>query len=48
MFAGLTLLIHFDGVVPKPTETVLSQLAHLTFARGPLYGYIPAGRSTAT
>jgi hypothetical protein len=42
MFAGLTLLIHFDGVVPKPTETVLSQLAHLTFARGPLYGYITA------
>jgi amino acid transporter len=42
MFAGLTLLIHFAGVVPRPAETVLSQLAHHTFVSGPLYGYVQA------
>jgi amino acid transporter len=42
MFAGLVTLIHLDGVVPRPHETVLSQLAHLTFPRGPLYVYVQA------
>jgi amino acid transporter len=40
MFAGLVILIHLDGVVPQPSQTVLSQLAHQTFPRGPLYAYI--------
>jgi amino acid transporter len=42
MFAGLTMLIHFDGVVPRPNQTVLSQLAHRTFPGGPVYGFIQA------
>ena len=35
-------LIHFDGVVPTPGETVLSQLAHRSFGSGLLYGYMQA------
>ena len=42
MFSGLVLLIYLDGVVPKPGETVLSQLAHRTFDGGPLYSYTQA------
>jgi amino acid transporter len=38
-FAGLVLLIHLEGLVPKPNETLLSQLAHRTLSSGPLYGY---------
>jgi amino acid transporter len=40
MFAGLVTLIHLDGVVPQASQTALSQLAHQTFPRGPLYAYI--------
>jgi amino acid transporter len=42
MFAGLVALIHLDGVVPKPPQTMLSQVAHRTFPRGPVYGYVQA------
>ncbi|HEX4101959.1 MAG TPA: APC family permease [Pseudonocardiaceae bacterium] len=42
IFSGLVLLIYLDGVVPKPGETVLSQLAHRTFDGGPLYSYTQA------
>ncbi|MEV4660144.1 APC family permease [Micromonospora sp. NPDC049301] len=42
MFAGLMVLIHLDGVVPRPEETVLSQLAHRTFPTGPWYVIIQA------
>jgi amino acid transporter len=42
MFTGLVTLIHLDGLVPRPGETMLSQLAHVTFPRGPLYGYVQA------
>ncbi len=40
MFAGVVALIHLRGVLPRPHQTVLSQLAHETFPRGPLYGYV--------
>ncbi|MCW2898006.1 MAG: amino acid permease-associated region, partial [Streptosporangiaceae bacterium] len=42
ILAGLALLIHLDGIVPRPGETVLSQLAHKTFGRGLLYTYTQA------
>jgi amino acid transporter len=42
LFAGLTILIHLDGVVPRPDQTVLSELAHRTFPTGPWYGFIQA------
>ena len=40
LFGGVTLLAHLDGVVPNGRETVLSQLAALTFGRGPAYLFI--------
>jgi amino acid transporter len=40
MFAGIVALMHLHGLVPRPPETVLSQLAHVTFPRGPLYAYV--------
>ena len=40
LFGGVTLLAHLDGVVPRASETVLSQLAALTFGRGPAYHFI--------
>ncbi len=42
MFVGLILLIHLEGIAPRPGETVLSQLAHRTAGRGFLYAYIQA------
>lgn len=42
MLAGLVALVHLDGVVPRPNQTVLSQLAGRTFGRGLLYGYTQA------
>ncbi|MEH0843274.1 APC family permease [Micromonospora sp. CPCC 205711] len=42
LFAGLTLLIHLDGLVPTPEQTLLSQLARLTFPTGPWYGVVQA------
>ncbi|MFI9644343.1 amino acid permease [Micromonospora sp. NPDC051925] len=40
LFAGLTLLIHLDGLVPRSGETLLSQLARLTFPTGPWYAIV--------
>ena len=40
MFAGLIVVIHFDGLVPRPGETLLSQLAHRSLGSGPLYAYV--------
>ncbi len=40
MFAGLVVLMHFDGIVPRPDQTAVSQLAHHSFGSGPLYGYV--------
>jgi amino acid transporter/nucleotide-binding universal stress UspA family protein len=37
MFVGITGLAYEYGIVPKEDETVLSQLARLTFGGGPLY-----------
>ncbi|AVT35724.1 APC family permease [Plantactinospora sp. BB1] len=42
LFAGLTLLIHFNGLVPRADETLLSQLARETFRTGPWYALIQA------
>ena len=42
MFAGIVVLVQLDGVVPVSNQTVLSQLAHLDFGSGPLYGYTQA------
>jgi amino acid transporter len=42
MFAGTTLLAHFEGVVPTGSETTLSQLGHSAFGTGPLYAYLQA------
>ncbi len=41
-FAGLVILIHLDGVTPRPDETVLSQLARRTFPVGPWYAFVQA------
>lgn len=42
MFVGIVALIHFTGVVPTGQETVLSQLAHLSFGNGWFYVYVQA------
>ncbi|MFI6760381.1 amino acid permease [Micromonospora sp. NPDC050417] len=42
LFAGLTLLIHLTGVVPRADETLISQVARHTFRTGPWYGIIQA------
>jgi hypothetical protein len=41
-FVGLMLLIHLDGLVWRPNETLLSQLAHRTFGHGALYAFVQA------
>jgi len=40
MFAGVLAIAKLTGVVPEASQTVLSQLAHLSFGDGPLYIYI--------
>jgi amino acid transporter len=42
MFAGLIVVIHFEGLIPRSGETVLSELAHRSFGSGPLYAYVQA------
>ncbi|MFJ4682933.1 APC family permease [Streptomyces sp. NPDC088789] len=42
MFAGIVVLIHLTGVVPRSDETTLSQLAHLSFGQGWFYVYVQA------
>jgi amino acid transporter len=42
LFSGLIVLIHVSGVVPRPGQTLLSQLARHEFHGGPLYGYVQA------
>ncbi len=42
MFAGLVVLMHVDGIVPRAGQTALSQLAHRSFGSGPLYAYVQA------
>jgi amino acid transporter len=38
-FAGLVAMFHLAGIVPRPEETMLSQLARETVS-GPVYGYV--------
>lgn len=40
MFAGLVVLMHLEGIVPRSGQTALSQLAHRSFGSGPLYAYV--------
>jgi len=42
MFAGIIALVELNGIVPAPSQTVLSQLAHRDFGSGPLYAYTQA------
>ncbi|MGC4804579.1 APC family permease [Micromonospora sp. DT233] len=42
LFAGVVALIHLDGVVPAPGETLLSQLARMSFPTGPWYALVQA------
>ena len=42
LFAGTVLLAHFDGVVPRGGQTVLSQLAHESLGSGVLYVFVQA------
>jgi amino acid transporter len=42
LFAGTAILVHLDGLVPSTSETVLSQLAHMSFGSGPLYAFTQA------
>ncbi len=42
LFAGVVAIVHLRGIVPRTGETVLSQLAHLTFGSGPLYVFVQA------
>ncbi|MEV0494052.1 APC family permease [Streptomyces atratus] len=42
MFAGIVVLIYCTGVMPSARETVLSQLARLTFGSGWMYVFIQA------
>ncbi|MFB7480563.1 APC family permease [Streptomyces anulatus] len=42
MFVGIVVLTRVTGVVPRPEETVLSQLAHLSFGTGWMYVFVQA------
>lgn len=42
MFAGVLAIARLSGVVPEASQTMLSQLAHLTFGDGAVYIYIQA------
>ena len=42
MFAGVLAISKLAGVVPVASQTMLSQLAHLSFGNGPMYIYIQA------
>ncbi|MFD1887253.1 APC family permease [Paenibacillus wenxiniae] len=37
MFIGITLLAYWYGVSPRPTETIISQIARMTFGSGIIY-----------
>jgi hypothetical protein len=42
LFMGISLLAYYDGIVPRADETVVSQIARLTFGNGILY-YVVQG-----
>lgn len=39
-FSGLIVMTHLTGVVPRPGETLLSQLGHVVLGHGGLYLYL--------
>ncbi len=43
LFMGITFLASHHGILPKPDETVVSQLARLTFGTGVLYYALQIG-----
>jgi amino acid transporter len=42
MFGGVLVITRLAGIVPVASQTVLPQLAHLSFCGGPVYVYIQA------
>jgi amino acid transporter len=42
MFAGVLVITKLAGIVPESSQTMLSQLAHLSFGDGPAYIFIQA------
>jgi amino acid transporter len=42
MFGGVLVITWFAGIVPVASQTMLSQLAHLSFGDDPVYVYIQA------
>jgi amino acid transporter len=42
LFGGISLLAYLYGVLPGHGETVISQIARLTFGSGPLYYFVQA------
>ncbi|HWP85395.1 MAG TPA: APC family permease [Terriglobia bacterium] len=46
LFLALTFAAHLHGVVPRETETILSQLGRLTFGTGPVYYVIQVATTT--
>jgi amino acid transporter len=42
MFAGVLVITKLAGIVPESSQTMLSQLAHLSFGGGPAYIFIQA------
>jgi amino acid transporter len=43
LFMGISLMAYHDNIIPKPDETVVSQLARLTFGTGFVYYTIQVG-----
>lgn len=43
LFMGISLMAYHYGIIPKPDETVVSQLARLTFGTGVVYYAIQVG-----
>ena len=42
MFAGVLVITRLAGIVPSASQTMLSQLAHVSFGDGPVYIFIQA------
>ena len=42
LFIGITAMAYYFGIVPRPDETVVSQIARATFGTGPLYFLVQA------
>jgi amino acid transporter len=42
MFAGVLLITRLTGITPVTSQTMLSQLAHLSYGSGPVYVFIQA------